>query len=1072
MKSLFATWVGWLVVATFCAALCVAPNLATAQDVIEPPPLVWRGDAALRDVFFLNHDLGWAVGDQGTILRTEDGGRSWNLSPVDASCSLRSVHFVDEQNGWAAGGQAVPLVDRTHAVLLRSGDGGRTWRPIGGTLLPAIREMRMVNANSGWAWGTPTQHFPSGIFLTEDGGSSWSDFPQRSSLRWTAVAAAQDGFVVATDQAELGVYDAGQYRPSRHPTLQQAIRKLFFFDRKHGWAIGDREILKSDDCGQTWQGQEMPADVCDANRFEFTTAAQGGGKHWLAGSPGTYVFCHDLESNQWSRARTPIRSTINRLFFIDQNHGWAVGDWGHILVTRDGGQTWQVQRSANNRIGLLVICRSVDSIPFDVLARFSADQGYLTAVMLCQVESVYGDASLRALDAVQRQGVATLVLGNPQSGEDQVSRFVGLIRQLQPTAIVIADSAPLVASIKIGATILETKALSGPVDLAGTVMSAVTQAANPNLDREWIRQTALPPWQTSFLFQTQPKGSEAAWGSPEFLPSLGRNLFDQQLVSRALLSPPAAQATGVELIALGDRSAAATSNLFGGMTKGPLAPPRRPEQSPRGHLGQIKSMINKAVTFHELTTQFDSSPASLTVWRQRVGRMFTDVSPQTAASWLWQLSEGYWRANQLELAAFSRAALLEQFGDHPLAWEARLWLATYYSSIELSWCEFMQQRRLDESAAVRSDPAVKKAGLRSSPEKIERNGVTHLVWTVDSPEPDQPSSDPRADIRGQLPTSRTTDFESFYAQRIAIAQRLLRSIQERDGELMADPQLRFADGLLKRRTEGPLAAESALRKISTHSLSPPQRQAIAREIRLNGSPSWSEMRDVVACAQTASQPFLDGVLDDEVWRNAAESDQIIRLSPDKLTGAAPASASELEVRRASDPNLGQTQLMLAHDDQYLYVAAICHCAAPASGQASAATASKRQRDQMLDPQDQLHIGIDVDRDCRTCFLFTIDGHGSYADQIGDDRLWNPTWYLAHARTEFNWIVEAAIPLDQLGPMPTDSSDSAWGISFRRQRADQTLERWSPVLSTSDKPRLTAEMTKPDFLPPDGVIHFR
>src|SRR5262245_19120199 len=95
----------------------VNPDQANGE---EPPPSTWKNNATLRDVFFLNQRLGWAVGDQGTILRTEDAGLTWSLVYTNQSCSLCSVYFVDEMNGWAAGGNAVPLVDRTHAVILRT----------------------------------------------------------------------------------------------------------------------------------------------------------------------------------------------------------------------------------------------------------------------------------------------------------------------------------------------------------------------------------------------------------------------------------------------------------------------------------------------------------------------------------------------------------------------------------------------------------------------------------------------------------------------------------------------------------------------------------------------------------------------------------------------------------------------------------------------------------------------------------------------------------------------------------------------------------------------------------------
>lgn len=40
----------------------------------------------------------------------------------------------------------------------------------------------------------------------------------------------------------------------------------------------------------------------------------------------------------------PVDATLTAVDFIDARHGWAVGQWGVILATTDGGEHWQQQR--------------------------------------------------------------------------------------------------------------------------------------------------------------------------------------------------------------------------------------------------------------------------------------------------------------------------------------------------------------------------------------------------------------------------------------------------------------------------------------------------------------------------------------------------------------------------------------------------------------------------------------------------------------------------------------------------------------------------------------------------------
>ncbi len=56
--------------------------------------------AWLRSVFFIDQNRGWAAGSKGTLLRTDDGGRTWKATSASTDDIVRDIFFVDEQNGW------------------------------------------------------------------------------------------------------------------------------------------------------------------------------------------------------------------------------------------------------------------------------------------------------------------------------------------------------------------------------------------------------------------------------------------------------------------------------------------------------------------------------------------------------------------------------------------------------------------------------------------------------------------------------------------------------------------------------------------------------------------------------------------------------------------------------------------------------------------------------------------------------------------------------------------------------------------------------------------------------------
>jgi|LWDU01.1.fsa_nt_gi photosystem II stability/assembly factor-like uncharacterized protein len=76
-----------------------------------------RGDASLFSMSFPTPDLGFAVGQDGTILKTNDQGNSWQSVEIDGNANLLGV--------WASKhGEIVVTGVRS---FLRSSDGGDTW---------------------------------------------------------------------------------------------------------------------------------------------------------------------------------------------------------------------------------------------------------------------------------------------------------------------------------------------------------------------------------------------------------------------------------------------------------------------------------------------------------------------------------------------------------------------------------------------------------------------------------------------------------------------------------------------------------------------------------------------------------------------------------------------------------------------------------------------------------------------------------------------------------------------------------------------------------------------------------
>ncbi len=104
---------GWVAVGQR-GNILVSPDGAKWQQVPTP------ADTTLTRVRFLDAVHGWAVGYDGTILDSEDGGKSWKLQQFDAAWGKPyfDILFFDAGNGLLAG---------ANGTLKKTADGGKTW---------------------------------------------------------------------------------------------------------------------------------------------------------------------------------------------------------------------------------------------------------------------------------------------------------------------------------------------------------------------------------------------------------------------------------------------------------------------------------------------------------------------------------------------------------------------------------------------------------------------------------------------------------------------------------------------------------------------------------------------------------------------------------------------------------------------------------------------------------------------------------------------------------------------------------------------------------------------------------
>ena len=160
-------------------------------------------------------------------------------------------------------------------------------------------------------------------------------------------------------------------------------------DNGAGWLVGDGGlVLNTTDAGRTWSTTEGVLPDGANTQFDYGALATIGPHVWIAGTPGTRVLHSPDGGPTWESSSTGQSLPIHALSFVDEQHGWAVGELGTILATKDGGRTWHKQRSHATRAAIAGFFARPEQLPTELLAKLSADEGYLSAMEVLNREEV------------------------------------------------------------------------------------------------------------------------------------------------------------------------------------------------------------------------------------------------------------------------------------------------------------------------------------------------------------------------------------------------------------------------------------------------------------------------------------------------------------------------------------------------------------------------------------------------------------------------------------------------------------------------------------------------------------
>ena len=273
---------------------------------------------APSDIAFTSPTEGVAATTQNRLYRTTDGAMSWTLVREHAA-SIKDVHFVTPKVGFAAG-----------ASLHRTDDGGATWQSaaIGTFFLSGIRCADAFTCILTTQAGTS-------LMRTTDGGMTLTSVtPSSKKLLAAAFGAGLYAVAAGEDGTTVRSTDGGTTWSPVGGRLAQPFTRIRAVSASLVFAVGPKGTLaRSADGGRTWSevGVSTPEDVIDVS---FADASVG----YAVDAAGT-VLRTDNGGASWQILNTGYSATPQAVVALDARTVLLIGGRG-ILRSADGGETF------------------------------------------------------------------------------------------------------------------------------------------------------------------------------------------------------------------------------------------------------------------------------------------------------------------------------------------------------------------------------------------------------------------------------------------------------------------------------------------------------------------------------------------------------------------------------------------------------------------------------------------------------------------------------------------------------------------------------------------------------------